>query len=56
MRIKTRAIQGRKGCFNELATKKVFKKEQSKLVECKTFNKLINVVVTKQAEIGVIAI
>ncbi|YCJ92405.1 MAG: prephenate dehydratase [Candidatus Karelsulcia muelleri] len=50
------AIQGIKGCFHELATKKFFKKEPYKLVECKTFKKLINVVVTKKAEIGVIAI
>ncbi|WP_110480358.1 prephenate dehydratase domain-containing protein [Candidatus Karelsulcia muelleri] len=54
--IKKIAIQGIKGCFHELATKKFFKKEPYKLVECKTFNKLINVVVTKKAEIGVIAI
>ncbi|XMD32429.1 MAG: prephenate dehydratase [Candidatus Karelsulcia muelleri] len=50
------AIQGIKGCFHELATKKFFKKEPYKLVECKTFKKLINVVVTKKADIGVIAI
>ncbi|AHL31289.1 P-protein [Candidatus Karelsulcia muelleri] len=56
MRRKKIAIQGIKGCFHELATKKFFKKEPYKLVECKTFNKLINVVVTKKAEIGVIAI
>ncbi len=56
MMIKKIAIQGIKGCFHELATKKFFKKEPYKLVECKTFNKLINVVVTKKAEIGVIAI
>ncbi|WP_110504440.1 prephenate dehydratase domain-containing protein [Candidatus Karelsulcia muelleri] len=54
--IKKIAIQGIKGCFHELATKKFFKKEPYKLVECKTFKKLINVVVTKKAEIGVIAI
>ncbi|WP_110482825.1 prephenate dehydratase [Candidatus Karelsulcia muelleri] len=56
MRIKKIAIQGRKGCFHELATQKFFKKEQYKLVECKTFKKLIKVVVTKKADIGVIAI
>ncbi|XMD99103.1 MAG: prephenate dehydratase [Candidatus Karelsulcia muelleri] len=56
MRRKKIAIQGIKGCFHELATKKFFKKEPYKLVECKTFNKLINVVVTKKADIGVIAI
>ncbi len=56
MMIKKIAIQGIKGCFHELATKKFFKKEPYKLVECKTFKKLINVVVTKKAEIGVIAI
>ncbi|XME00464.1 MAG: prephenate dehydratase [Candidatus Karelsulcia muelleri] len=50
------AIQGIKGCFHELATKKFLKKEPYKLVECKTFKKLINVVVTKKADIGVIAI
>ncbi|ACU52910.1 putative prephenate dehydratase [Candidatus Sulcia muelleri SMDSEM] len=50
------AIQGIKGCFHELATKKFFKKEPYKLVECKTFKKLINVVVTKKADRGVIAI
>ncbi|YCJ94683.1 MAG: prephenate dehydratase [Candidatus Karelsulcia muelleri] len=54
--IKKIAIQGIKGCFHELATKKFFKKEPYKLVECKTFKKLINVVVTKKADIGVIAI
>ncbi|WGS82572.1 MAG: prephenate dehydratase domain-containing protein [Candidatus Karelsulcia muelleri] len=56
MRRKKIAIQGIKGCFHELATKNFFKKEPYKLVECKTFNKLINVVVTKKADIGVIAI
>ncbi|XZQ54496.1 MAG: prephenate dehydratase [Candidatus Karelsulcia muelleri] len=56
MRRKKIAIQGRKGCFHELATQKFCKKEQYKLVECKTFKKLIKVVVTKKADIGVIAI
>ncbi|WP_259125443.1 prephenate dehydratase [Candidatus Karelsulcia muelleri] len=50
------AIQGIKGCFHEMATKKLFSKIDYDLIKCKTFNELTHFVSKFTADIGVLAI
>ncbi|MBU6942309.1 prephenate dehydratase [Candidatus Karelsulcia muelleri] len=50
------AIQGIKGCFHEIATKKLFSKIDYDIIECKTFNELTHFVSKFTADIGVLAI
>lgn len=50
------AIQGRKGCFHEIATKKLFSKIDYDIIECKTFNELTYFVSKFTADVGVLAI
>ncbi|WP_375323033.1 prephenate dehydratase [Candidatus Karelsulcia muelleri] len=50
------AIQGIKGCFHEIATKKYFHKKKYNIIKCKTFNELTYFVSTNTTDLGVIAI